>query len=77
MGRKAYLVQVPGIAHEEDALSSQDSPHSDHATLGVMQLGPRQSLTTISVCQKGILAQLIQPCIHHNLTPVEVAVDQA
>jgi len=57
-----HLIQVPGIGHEQDPLSSKDSPNCDHATAWVMQLGPCEPSATIAVCQKGILAQLIQSC---------------
>lgn len=58
----ADLVQVPGIEHEENPFSSKDSPDSDHATARVMQLGPGQATPSCTLCQKCILAQLIQAC---------------
>lgn len=59
-----HLIQIPGIEHEERPLGSKDSPDSDHATAWVMQLGPGQPSATCALCQEGVLAQLIQPCMY-------------
>ena len=55
-----HLIQVPCVEHEQRPLSSKDSPDSDHATARVMQLGPSQPLPSATLCQEGVLAQLVQ-----------------
>lgn len=46
----ADLVQVPGIEEEEEPLSSKDGPDSDHAAVGIMQLGPCQAAAPHPLC---------------------------